>query len=194
LDLVRRDRPTEPFQIELPDGSCVDRPLHGAEDALTDQGLACLGHGAEPGGEVRDRPERSVVMTTLEADPAACRVPRLDTDPEAELGAELPLRLCQLREPLLGGDRKSDRLEFVILDGERIVEEHHHAVAGEVLEGPTVARDELAQHLVIPAKHFDEFFRRSRLGEGRETAKVAEEAGDVRAVSGEQLLALPSRR
>ena len=57
MNLVRRDRPTEPLQIELADGSCVDGLFDSPEDALADQDLASLGNGAEPGGEVRDRPE-----------------------------------------------------------------------------------------------------------------------------------------
>jgi hypothetical protein len=58
MDLVGRDRPTERFQIEFPDGSHVDGVLDGPVDVLTDQDLSCRGDGTEPRGKVRHRPKR----------------------------------------------------------------------------------------------------------------------------------------
>src|SRR5437899_2750204 len=84
-DLVRRDRPTEPLQIELANESRLDLVLDSSEDPLTDQDLTSRGLGAKPGGEVRHWPERSVVIPTFEANPAERRVTRLDSDPEGEL-------------------------------------------------------------------------------------------------------------
>ena len=59
--------------------------------------------------------------------------------------------LSQPREPLLSGEREPDGLELVICDGERVVEEDHHAVAREVLQRPFVRRDQLAERSVVLA-------------------------------------------
>jgi len=81
-------------------------------------------------------------------------------------------------------------MELVVFDVDRVVEEHHHAIAREVLKRPPAGGDQLAEQLVVGAKHLEQLLRRSGLGEGREAAKVGEEAGNVGAVTGEQLLAL----
>jgi hypothetical protein len=39
----------------------------------------------------------------------------------------------------------------MVFDCDRIVEEDHHAVAGEVLEGAVVLRDQLTEQLVVGA-------------------------------------------
>jgi len=43
---------------------------------------------------------------------------------------------------------------------------------------------------VVRAEHLEQLLRRGRLGERREAAEIGEQAGDVGAVPGEQLLAL----
>ena len=87
----------------------------------------------------------------------------------------------------------ADRLQFVVLDRQRVVEEHHHAVSGEVLERRVVRPDELSEHAVVLAQDLEQLFGRSRLGERGEPTQVAEETGDVRAVPREQSLAVLAR-
>ena len=53
--------------------------------------------------------------------------------------------------------------------------------------------DELSEHAVVLAQGLEQFFRRSRLGERGEPTQVAEQTGDVRAVSREQPLAVVAR-
>src|SRR5215475_5229766 len=94
---------------------------------------------------------------------------------------------------LLSGYREADRLALVVFHGERIVEEHHHPVAREMLERPVVRVDQLAEELVVDPQDLEQLFRSSRLGEGGEAPEIAEEAGDVGAMASKQLLA-PLRR
>ncbi len=105
-DLVRRDGPTEPLQIEIAHGRGVDAFFNGSEDVLADQDLTRGGAVAQPRGQVDHRPERCVVVASFVSDPAERGVPGLDPDPEAELRPTLAPHARQLCEPLLGGDRE----------------------------------------------------------------------------------------
>ena len=51
-DLVCRDGPTEPLQVEVAHGSGVDCFLNGSKDVLADQDLTRRGAVAQPSGEV----------------------------------------------------------------------------------------------------------------------------------------------
>jgi hypothetical protein len=62
-----------------------------------------------------------------------------------------------------------------------------------VLQRALVRRDEVAERAVVLAQDVEQILGRSRLGEGGETAQVAKQARDVRAVPGQQLLALCAR-
>src|SRR5438067_2242593 len=99
----------------------------------------------------------------------------------------------EIGKTLAGGERKPDRLELMVGHGERIVEEDHHPVTGEVLERPAVARDQRPECSVVLAEYLEQLFGRSRLREGGEPSQVREEARDVRAVSRQQLLAVLAR-
>ena len=54
----------------------------------------------------------------------------------------------------------------------RVVEEHHEAVAREVLERSGVREDQLARDGVIRADDIDQFLRFGRLHETGEPAKI----------------------
>jgi hypothetical protein len=79
-------------------------------------------------------------------------------------------------EALLRGEREPRRLALVIGDRERVVEEDHDPVAGEVLERSSVLGDQPAERGVVFPQHLEELLGRSGLGERREAAKIAEEA------------------
>jgi len=162
-NLVRRDGLAEAPQLELAEGVRIDCLFDSPEDSLADQDLTRASVRAETGGEVCHGSERAVVISAFEADPAERRVTRLDSDSETQLNPPLPPQQRQLREPLLGGERKPDSLELVFFDHERVVEEHHHAIAREVFERPVVRGNQLAKCFVVRAKHLEQLFRRSRL-------------------------------
>jgi len=69
------------------------------------------------------------------------------------------------------------RLQFRLRQRHRIVEEDHHPVAGEVLEGAPVGSHELACSGVVLGEDVDELFRLRCLCKGRESAEV--EVDDV---------------
>ena len=58
--------------------------------------------------------------------------------------------------------------------GDGIVEEDHHAVAGEALERALVGEDELAHFGVVLAQDAHQLLGLGRLREGREAAEVEE--------------------
>jgi hypothetical protein len=76
---------------------------------------------------------------------------------------------------------------------DRIVEEDHHPVAGEVLEGPLVSNHELACSGVILGKNVDELLRLGCLRKGRESAEVEVHDCDVGAMAGQDLPAVLAR-
>jgi len=59
------------------------------------------------------------------------------------------------------------------LDLDRVVEEDHHPVAGEALEGALVGQDEAAHLRVVLAQHAHHFLGLGRLGEGGEAAELS---------------------
>src|SRR5215211_8250955 len=81
----------------------------------------------------------------------------------------------------------------MVLDPERVVEEDHHAVAGEMLKRPSVRRDQLAEGGVVVAQDVEQLLGRGRLRERGEAAQVEEETCDVGAVARQELLAVPAR-
>ena len=78
----------------------------------------------------------------------------------------------------------------MVLLGNRVVEEDHHPVAGEVLERPAVVGDGLAHHAVVLAQQRHQLLRIRPLGKGREAAQVAERDGDLAPMSRQQLFAI----
>ena len=53
-----------------------------------------------------------------------------NADSEAKVGASLPPGIRELDEPRLGGERHPDRLECMVFDRHRVVEERSHRRAG----------------------------------------------------------------
>ena len=92
----------------------------------------------------------------------------------------------------MSGDREPNRLELVVRDGEGIVEEHHDPVAREVLQRPFVGRHQLAECGVVLAQDVEQLLGGRRLAECGEPAQIREETRDVRAMAGQELLAVPA--
>src|SRR5262245_42599439 len=189
-DLVGGERPGEPLELQLADRLGLDAALHGRPQARPDQDLPGHGERAQPRREVCHRPERAIVVAALESDPAERRVAGLDPHAEGELRSTAAPARRQLLEPLAECEREADRLQLVVLDRHRVVEEHHDAVSRELLQRAAMLREQRADGAVVCTQHFDQILGRSRLGEPGEVAQVGEEAGDVGAVAGEDLLAV----
>ena len=71
---------------------------------------------------------------------------------------------------------------------QRVVEEHHQPVAGEPLERPLEAEDEVAERRVVLAQHRHDLLGLAGLGEGGEAAQVAEHHDDLAPVALEERL------
>ena len=92
-NVVGGDGTNQTFEDELADGLEFHQMLDGGNHAGADEDLAVRRLGAEPGAEVGDPADRSVVGAALEPDPAEGRVALGDANPEAELGG----RACATR-------------------------------------------------------------------------------------------------
>ena len=121
------------------------------------------------------RPERGVALR--------------DADAEAELDGRACASLARARRP-----RRASRPPACaarsrrVGAGQRIVEEHHHAVAGEALERALVVADQRAERVVIFAQQLHDVLGLGGLGEGGEAAQVAEQRHDLAAMAVEHAL------
>src|ERR687888_1744780 len=107
---MRGDRPAEALQVEVTERRRLGGLRHRGEDVRPDQDLAGRRTCAQSRGEVGDGSDGTVVVPSLETDPAERRVTRLDPDPETELGAALSPAVRELCKPLLCGEREPHRL------------------------------------------------------------------------------------
>ena len=80
--LVGGDRTAETFELDLTDRLGVDNVFDLGEHTLADQDLPRRRISAEPGREVSDRPERTVVVAAFEANPAQRGIAGRDADAE----------------------------------------------------------------------------------------------------------------
>ena len=88
--VVDGDRPREPLQLQFALGDRVDAVLDRVEDRGADKDLTGRSPRAQPGGEIGDAPERTVVVSALEPDPGKGGVPRGDADAESRMGRVRP--------------------------------------------------------------------------------------------------------
>jgi hypothetical protein len=168
----------------------LDRVFGSCEHALADQDLAGGGLRAQSRCQVRDRPECPVVIAALEADPAECGVSGLDPNSQTQLNSSPPPLLCQFGDGLPRSKREADGFKFVLLNGDGVVEEDHDAVSSEMLQRAPMLFNQASQIRVVVAKHLEKLLRCRGLGECSEAAQVAEEAGDIGAMTGKQALAV----
>src|SRR5262245_9600019 len=148
-NLIGDDWAPKALELDLAYGHCVDGIFDLGKPPLAKQGLTCRGMSTEPGREAGHRPDCSIVVTTFEADPTERRVAGGDADAERELRAALAPGFWELAGPPVYSERRANGLEFVVLGRYGVVEEHHQAVAGEVLQGAVVHGDQLADQRVI---------------------------------------------
>src|SRR6267143_3097803 len=118
-------------------------------DPLADEDLAALRFAAKPCREIGDRADGPIVQPALEADCADRGKPLGDADAGAQLVAEL----APSRRKFLGAvalrQRHPQRALARVGHRHRVIEENHHAVAGEALERALVSEDQLAHARVV---------------------------------------------
>ena len=178
----------EPAQVDLAHRLGRHELLGGGVHALADQDLARPGLGAQPRGEVRHVADGRVVEPALVSDAPERGVALRHADGEGQVMAPaLPL-LGQRRDAVAHGDRHLDGALRGVGTRERVVEEGHQAVAGEAVERPLVAVDEIAERGVVLAEHQHQVLGLDGLGERREAAQVAEHDRDLLPVALEERL------
>ena len=146
-------------------------------------------HRAHARGEVHDRADRRVLGAPLEADLAAGGVADGDADAEREIVAAPAPLLRQVGGALPHRDREPHRVPRRVVERNGIVEEHQHAVAGELGDGAAVLEDHRPDRVVELAQHGHHLFGLGGLGERGEAAHVAEQHRDLAAVAGEDRVA-----
>ena len=148
-----------------------------------------LGLAAQARGQVGDGADGPVVPAALEADGADGGVALGDADAEAELVD----RASASRRPgrwhaLAHRQRHPHGALGRIGHRHRVVEEDHHAVAGEALERALVGEDQAAHLGVVLAEHAHDLLRLGGLREGGEAAQVEEDDGHLAPMGLERIL------
>src|SRR6516162_2479381 len=141
-DVVCADGTVQSFQGQLTDRLDLEEIGGGGQQALRDQYLSGLGLAAQASGEIRHRTDGPVIPATLEPDRANRRISLCDADAELEFVAHLAPCDAQLGDPRAHGQSHAHRALRGIGYRHRIIEEHHHAVAGKALEGAFVLEDQ----------------------------------------------------
>src|SRR5205814_7769867 len=133
-DVVDGDGLGKPFQHDVADLLEAGHRLDRAGHALADQDLAVLGLVAEPGGNIADCADRGVVDPLGKADLAQRCKALGDADAEADLAAApAPIGL-QPTNLLAHLDRHAHGALGRVGTGQRVVENYHQPIAGEVVE------------------------------------------------------------
>ena len=75
-----------------------------------------------------------------------------------------------------------------VLDDDRVVEDHQHGAAAELLQRAAVGLDELPHHLVVAAQQAHDLLGLGGVGEGGESAQVEDDDGDLAPVCRERIV------
>ena len=172
----------EALEGQGPDRLEVDRILGGAGHARRDQDLARLGLAAQARRQVRDRADGAVVPAALEADGADGRVALGDADAEAEVVPALAPGGGKVADLVAHRDGHPQGALGRPVHRQGIVEEDHHAVAGEPLQRALVLEDQPAHGGVVLAEDPHDLLGLGRLREGGEPAEVEEDDRDLAAM------------
>ena len=105
-----------------------------------------------------------------------------------QIEAELAPTTGQRLDASAHRERHAQRAGLRIGHGHRVVEEHHHAVAGEALEGALVREDDLAHGRVILPQHAHDLLRLGGLGERGKATQVEEDDDDLAPVALERIV------
>ena len=141
-----------PRSVRSPTGSLTTISSASGLHPLGDQDLPRRGLRAQPGGQVGDGADGGVVEPALEADPAERGVALRDADAEAEVVAPPCPPVGELAAPGRASRPPSAPPARRVVARHRVVEEHHQAVTGEVLERPLEAEDQVPEGRVVLAR------------------------------------------
>src|SRR5712691_5524118 len=187
-DVEGRDRLRQSLQRERAHLLGLDEILHFPRHPQGDEDLTGLGLAAQTRRQVGDRTDRAVVPAALEADGADGRVALRDADPEVQLVPPLAPPAQERRHAVTHRQRHPDGALGGVGHWNRVIEEDHHAVAGEALERALVLEDELAHLSVVLAQDAHDLLRLRGLRERGEPAEVEERDRDLPTVGLERVV------
>ena len=156
--------------------------------ALRDEHLPGLRLAAQPRRQIGHGPDGAVIAPPVEADRAQRRVAVRDTDAEAELVAALVPARSERGDRGAHLERHADRRKLVLGKRDRIVEEDHHAVAGEMLDRALVRHDDAPHFAVVGTQHVHRLLGLGGLGERGKTPQVGEYHRDLAPVGLERVV------
>src|SRR5262249_21135327 len=159
-----------------------------ASDAAADQDLPVLRLGTKPGGEVAHRADRSVAGALGKTDLAQCSVTLRDTSAEAKFAAIAAPGRDQLARRSAHRHCHLDRALGWVGTWHRVVEEHHDAVAREMVEGAFELGDERPQRAVVLAQKFELVLGLGCFSKGGVAAQIAKHDDNFAAMAFEDLL------
>src|SRR5437762_3294564 len=187
-DVEGRDRLRQSLQRERAYLLGLDQILHVPRHPQGDEDLAGLGLAAQTRRQVGDRADRAVVPAALEADGADGRVALRDADPEVQLVPALAPPAQERRHAVTHRQRHPNGALGRVGHWNRVIEEDHHAVAGEALERALLLEDELAHLSVVLAQDAHDPLRLRGLRERGEPAKIEKGDRDFPAVGLERVV------
>src|SRR5262249_38971107 len=184
-----RYRSRQTLERDRPEIVRFDHALHGSGHPSRDEDLPGSGLATEPCRQVRDGPDRAVIEPALEieapveADGSDGGVALGDARAERQLPAARAPARSQVADDGAHGDGHANRALGRVRDLDRVVEEDHHAVAGEALERALVREDQTPHLGVVLTQHTHDLFGLGRLREGGEAVQVEEHHGHLTPMS-----------
>src|SRR5690242_17942329 len=131
--------------------------------------------GAQSRRQIDDGAYRRVVHAILETDTTERRVALRQANAAAHVVPALCPFQCQMRDGVAHLDRQADRALWRVRTGQRVVEEDHHAVASEAIEGALVFANQWYYRTMILSEQRHDVFRLRGFGKGSEAPQVAKE-------------------
>src|SRR5262249_20094872 len=128
-DVVRHYRAANALERKLADRLDRYGLLDGLPNARANENLSWLGFFAKPGGDIGYRSDRGIVVATLKSNRAQRRKTMCYADPEAKVMAKIAPFLNHSTDCGAHINRHQNRLECRVFYRDRIIENHHHAVA-----------------------------------------------------------------
>ena len=122
-DIVRRQRPPDPLQLELTDWLDLHGVLDLRQHSRTDEDLPWLGFIAEPRGDIRHRPDGGIVEAPFKADRAERSKAVRNADAEANVVPEPtpPIGKFKFREAEAGRDLSARSRQVQLTFGTKYV-------------------------------------------------------------------------
>jgi hypothetical protein len=162
----------KPFSASSPSGSNATSSSNWLSVLRLVRTLPARGLAAQSSGEIDDRAHRAVVDTPFETDGTDRGVALRDADAEREVITALAPANADLVDPIAHRQRHAQGADGGIRHEDGIVEEDHHAVTREPLQGSFVGEDELAHLGVELAEDAHDLLGLGGLGEGREATEI----------------------